>query len=273
MTTTPTSALVLGATGKTGRRVAARLAAAGHDVRPASRTSATRFDWDDPTTWSPTLDGAGGLYLVPPEHGDIAPFVAEVERSAVDRVVLLSARAPGQSGDDHLERFEAAVRGSDRTWTIVRPSWFAQNFTEGFFAPGIAEGALALPVGEGREPFIDADDIAAVAVAALTEPGHEGRTYELSGPGTLTFAEAVAAIAAASGREIAFADVDPDAWAAGMRTHEVPEPVIATLAHLFAAIRAGENDHVSTGVADALGRPPTSVADWAARTFGEVARG
>jgi uncharacterized protein YbjT (DUF2867 family) len=126
-------------------------------------------------------------------------------------------------------------------------------------------------VGEGREPFIDADDIAAVAAAALTGPGHEGRTYELSGPGTLTFAEAVATIAAASGREIAFADVDPDAWAAEMRTHEVPAPVISTLAHLFAAIRAGENDHVSIGVEDALGRPPTPFATWAEKVFSKVA--
>jgi uncharacterized protein YbjT (DUF2867 family) len=268
MTTSPTT-LVLGATGKTGRRVADQLAAAGHDVRPASRSSASRFDWADPATWAPALAGTTGLYLIPPEEGpfDLAPFVAEVERSSVERVALLSARSPGQSGDDHLPRVEAAVTGSDRPWTIVRPSWFAQNFTEGFFAPAIAEGTVALPVGDGREPFIDADDIAAVAVAALTEPGHEGRTYELSGPEPITFAEMAATIGAAAGREIAFVDVDPDAWAAEMRGHEVPEPTISVLAHLFAAIRAGDNDHVSPGVTEALGRPPTSVATWAERTF------
>ncbi len=268
-TTLPT--LVTAATGKTGRRVVAGLEAAGHQVRPASRSSATRFDWDDPATWAPALDGAGAVYLVPPEPGpdaiDLAPFVAEVERSSVARVVLLSAREPGQSGDDHLPRVEAAVTGSDRPWTILRPSWFAQNFTEGVFAPGIAEGALHLPVGTGREPFIDADDIAAVAVAALTGPGHEGRTNELSGPETVTFADAVATIAEVTGRDLAFADVDPDAWAAEMRTHEVPEGVIGVLSHLFTAIRANANDHVSTGVADALGRPPTDLRTWAIRTF------
>lgn len=268
---TSTTTLVLGATGKTGRRVAAQLAAAGHDVRPASRSSATRFDWDDPATWAPALDGAGRLYLVPPEQGDVAPFVAELERSSVGRLVLLSARTPGQSGDDHLERVEAAVTGASVPWTIVRPAWFDQNFDEGFFAPGIAEGSLRLPVGDGREPFVDADDIAAVAVAALTGPGHEGRTYELSGPETITFAEAVATIAAAAGREVVFADVDPEEWAAELRGHEVPEPMISTLAHLFAAIRRGDNDHVSTGVEEALGRPPTSVAAWAQRTFGSPA--
>jgi uncharacterized protein YbjT (DUF2867 family) len=123
-------------------------------------------------------------------------------------------------------------------------------------------------VGDGREPFIDADDIAAVAVAALTEPGHEGRTYELSGPEPITFAEMVATIGAAAGREIAFVDVDPDAWVAEMRTHEVPEPTLSVLSHLFAAIRAGDNDHVSTGVDEALGRPPATMSDWAERNFG-----
>lgn len=269
-TSTPTT-LVLGATGKTGRRVATGLAAAGHDVRPASRSSATRFDWDDPATWAPALDGAAALYLVPPEHGDVTPFVAGLERSAVGRVVLLSARAPGQSGDDHLERVEAAVTGTSIPWTILRPAWFDQNFDEGFFAPEIGEGLLRLPVGAGREPFIDAEDIAAVAVAALTEPGHEGRTYELSGPEPITFAEAVATIAAAAGRDVAFADADPEAWAAELRGHEVPEPMVSTLAHLFAAIRRGDNDHVSPGVEDALGRPPTPFATWAARTYGSPA--
>jgi uncharacterized protein YbjT (DUF2867 family) len=271
MTTTPNTTTVLAATGKTGRRVAAGLAEAGHDVRPASRSSATRFAWEDPTTWAPALDGATGLYLVPPEPGpeavDLAPFVAEVERSSVERIALLSARAPGQSGDDHLERVEDAVKAASLPWTIVRPSWFAQNFTEGFFAPALADGALGLPVGDGREPFIDADDIAAVVVAALTGPGHEGRTYELSGPETLTFAEAVAVIAAASGREIGFVDVDPDAWVAEMRGHEVPEGEISVLSHLFGAIRANDNDHVSPGVAEALGRPPATFSDWATKTF------
>jgi uncharacterized protein YbjT (DUF2867 family) len=262
--TTPTT-LITAATGKTGRRVADQLEAAGHTVRRASRSSATRFDWADPATWAPALAGATGLYLVPPEDptSDIGPFLAEVERSSVERLVLLSAREPGQSGDDHLERVEAAVTAGSTTWTILRPAWFAQNFSEGFFAPALADGRLELPVGTGREPFIDVDDIAAVAVAALTGPGHEGRTYELSGPDLLTFGEAVAAIGAASGRDLVFADVDPDAWAAELRTHEVPEGEISVLSHLFAAIRAGANEHLSTGVQDALGRPPVAFADWA----------
>lgn len=273
MTSTPASTaptLVIAATGKTGRRVADQLEAAGGTVRRASRSSATRFDWEDPSTWAPALEGAAGLYLVPPEgvEADLAAFVAEVERSTVERLVLLSAREPGQSGDDHLHQVEATITAGTTPWTILRPAWFAQNFDEGFFAPDLAEGTLRLPVGEGREPFIDADDIAAVAVAALTATGHEGRTYELSGPETLSFAEAVATIAEASGRALAFEDAEPDAWADGLRANDVPAPVVSIFSHLFAAIRAGDNDHLSTGVADALGRPPTSFATWAAAAYG-----
>lgn len=268
MTTAPTSpVLVIGGTGKTGRRVAAQLRAAGHEVRPASRSSATRFDWDDPSTWAPALDGAGGLYLMPPETGDLDPFIAEVERSSVDRIVHLSAREPTQGGGDDLARFEDTVRASSRPWTILRPAWFDQNFDEGLFVGPLADGTLRLPTGDGREPFIDAEDIAAVAVAALTEPGHEGRTYELSGPETLSFGDAVATIADVSGRDVAFEAVTAEAWVTEPWVAAMPAPVLDVMQNLFAAIGRGDNDIVSTGVEDALGRPPTSFAAWAERTY------
>lgn len=269
MTPTDAPILVTAATGKTGRRVAAQLAAAGHPVRPASRSSATRFDWDDPATWAPALAGTAAVYLVPPEADgpDVGAFLAAAEAAGAGRVVLLSARGPGQSGDDHLERVEASVTAGPTPWTIVRPSWFAQNFDEGFFADGLAAGTLALPVGDGREPFIDADDIAAVAVAALTGPGHEGRTYELSGPDLLTFAEAVAVIGAAGGPTAELVAADPEEWAEETRAY-LPAPLVTTLSHLFTAIRAGENAHLSDGVEQALGRPPTPFATWAAGAYG-----
>lgn len=272
MTTPDAPILVTAATGKTGRRVAAALAAADHPTRLASRSSATRLDWDDPSTFAPALAGTSAVYLVPPEPGggDVAPFVAAAEAAGVERIVLLSARAPGQSGDDHLPTVEATVTGSSLPWTILRPSWFAQNFTEGVFVEGVAAGTLPLPVGDGEEPFIDVDDIAAVAVAvaALTGPGHEGRTYELSGPELLTFADALAAIAAAGGPSVDHVDLDIDAWVDGARAEQVPEGVVSVLRHLFDAIRAGENAHLSDGVEEALGRPATPFAAWATRTYG-----
>ena len=265
---------VLGATGKTGRRVAERLRAAGHAVRAASRTSATRFDWADPSTWAPAVTGADALYLVPPDPGTpVDAFVDLVSSAAVRTIVLLSARAPGQSGDDHLLQVERAVRAAPVSWTILRPSWFDQNFDEGFFAPGVAAGTLRLPVGGGREPFIDADDIAEVAVVALTRAGHEGRTYELSGPEPLSFARAVELLAAAAGRALELVDVTRAAFAGELAAGGGPTEQIALANHLFAAIRRGENDHLSDGVQLALGRAPRTFAEYAARVGPALAAG
>ena len=261
--------LVLGATGKTGRRVAAGLTAAGRRVRAASRSSATHLDWDDPSTWAPALEGAAALYLVPPPPGtaDATALIEASEAAGVDHVVLLSARAHDQIGVDHLNRVEDAVRAGSIPWTILRPTSFAQNFSEGPYAPGIEAGTLTLPAGDGKEPFIDVDDVAAVAVAALTDPGrHEGRTYELSGPELMTFADAVDIVAGVSGRDVVFADVDPAAWADQMGPI-LPPAVIEVLTNLFGAIRRGESAHLSDGVEQALGRPATPFATWAERTF------
>ena len=264
MTTTTT---ILGATGKTGRRVAQRLQGTSHTVRAASRTSSTRFDWNDPSTWAPVVAGADGLYLVPPDGpgSAIDGFMDVVRASTVRTLVLLSARAPAQSGDDYLPEIERRVQLAPLSWTILRPSWFAQNFDEGFFAPALAEGILRLPVGAGREPFIDVDDIADVAAAALTSKGHEGRIYELSGPETLTFARAVEILAEATGRALAFADVTPEAFGNELAGQGVPADHIALLDRLFAAIRRGDNDHLSDGVRLALGREPRSFTEYASR--------
>lgn len=262
-----TTITVLAATGKTGRRVADRLERLGHDVRRASRSSATRFAWEEPDTWGPAIDGAQALYLVPPDPGgDVAPFVDRLAGSTVARVVLLSARHPEQSGDTFLPDVEDLVRAVAPTSTILRPSWFDQNFDEGFFGPGLAAGLLEVPVGDGREPFIDAEDIAEVAVAALTDPAHAGQTYELSGPEALTFGEAVAAIAEAWGRPIAFADLTPTTFRSQLEAAGVDGAEIDIFQHLFDAIRRGDNDHVSDGVQQALGRPPRSFAAYAAGT-------
>lgn len=262
-----TTITVLAATGKTGRRVADRLEPLGHEVRRASRSSAVRFAWEEPDTWGPAIDGVEALYLVPPDPGgDVAPFLDRLAGSTVERVVLLSARHPAQSGDDFLPVVEVLVRAAAPAWTILRPSWFDQNFDEGFFAPGLAAGLLEVPVGDGREPFIDADDIAEVAVAALTDSAHDGRIYELSGPEALTFAEAVAAIAEAWGRPIAFADLTASSFRSQFEAAGVDSAEIDVFEHLFEAIRRGENDHISDGVRQALGRDPRPFADYAAGT-------
>lgn len=251
--------LVTAATGKTGRRVIAGLAAAGIPVRAASRTSATPLDWHAPDTWAPALAGARATYLVPPEEPvDLDRFLAEAATAGLGHVVLLSARHPEQGGDGVVPSFEESVRQGPLPATILQPSWFAQNFTEGMFTDELASGVLRLPVGDGLEPFIDTADIAAVAVAALTGDGHEGATYELSGPELLTFGEAIERLARATGRDVRFEAVEPTAWAESAAAFLPPE-IVTLLTNLFAAIREGANAHLSPGVQDVLGRPARSL--------------
>ncbi|GAA0224437.1 NAD(P)H-binding protein [Saccharothrix mutabilis subsp. mutabilis] len=197
--------LVLGATGTTGKRVVRELEARGLSVRAASRHGRVRFDWGEKDTWAPALTGARAVYLMAPHELPVDPeFVHEAVARGARRVVLLSSRGIEEMGDERLLGAEATVRGSGAEWTVVRADWFDQNFDEGFFRPAIEAGALAVPVGDVRQGFVDADDIAAVAAVALTEEGHAGRTYEVTGPRALSFAEALALIGEASGRTVRF---------------------------------------------------------------------
>ncbi|GAA0450199.1 NAD(P)H-binding protein [Streptomyces sp. NPDC046215] len=253
--------LVLGGTGKTGRRVVARLQEAGHEVRAAARGGATRFDWQDESTWTAALTGARAVYVIPPtlpsQARQVVPqFVKRAVSAGVRRLVLLSARGIDAAGDEKLLTSERAVQESGAEWTIVRPTWFAQNFSEAFFLPQILEGVLAVPAGDGKEPFVDAEDIADVVAAALTGSGHNGKIYELSGPEALSFAEAAARIGAAAGREIRFIDLEGEAFVQGSVAAGVPEEHAGILLGLFTAIRNGWDAHLSTGVQDALGREP-----------------
>jgi uncharacterized protein YbjT (DUF2867 family) len=271
--------LVLGGTGKTGTRLTRRLVAAGAVARPGSRTPSApspgaqpvRFDWDDDGTWGRALDNVAGVYLVPPAlRTDHPPLLARLAEQAVAagvrRLVLLSARGVDAGPDNPLieaERAVAAVAG-DRL-TIIRPSWFMQNFTESFFAPGIASGSLVAPTADGAMPFIDAEDIAAVAAAALTSDGDGGRIYELSGPEALTFAEVAAVLSKHVGHEVRHVDLTLTEWTAGAEGNGLPAAYARMLGTLFSVIRDGHDAHLSTGVQDALGRPPTSLSEWAHR--------
>ena len=179
--------LVLGATGTTGRRVVARLRDAGVAVRAASRQGEVRFDWSDPGSWEPAVAGTARMYLMAPHELPVDPsFVRLAVEQGVRHIVLLSSRGIEAMGDERLLAAERTVRESGADWTIVRPDWFNQNFDEGFFRPAVLAGELALPLGDLPQAFVDADDIAAVAAAALTEDGHAGQRYELTGPRALS---------------------------------------------------------------------------------------
>ena len=266
--TTPTTQhpiVVLGASGKTGRRIVERLRARALPVRPGSRSAHPAFDWEDATTWAPALDGASAAHvsyfpdLAAPGAPEAVAAVAKVAVEAgVDRLVLLSGR-----GEHEAQRSEEELRRSGATWTVVRFSWFAQNFSEAHFRTPLLSGELALPAGEVGEPFIDADDIADVAVAALTEDRHAGQVYEVTGPRLLTFAQAVAEIAHASGRELRYAPIGLDDFAAALAQDGVPAEEVGLLRYLFTEVLDGRNAHVTDGVQRALGRPPRDFGDFA----------
>ncbi|MFB4304364.1 NAD(P)H-binding protein [Actinomadura sp. NTSP31] len=265
--------LILGATGKTGRRIVRRLKTAGRTVRAASRTGGdTTLDLDDPATWTAALDGVTAVYLLEPNRspqpdgqGPLPRFVAEAVSAGVRRLVLLSAHGVGEAGDDHpLKAAEQAVRDSGADWTILRPGWFAQNFSESFWRPGILSGALALPTGDGRTPFIDAEDIAEVAEAALTDTRHSGRTYQLTGPRAISVGEAVDLIGKATGRTIRHVDVAPEIFTEHQIAAGVPAEAARLLTGLLVDIRDGHGAEISDGVERALGRTPRTFEDFVA---------
>ncbi|QLY32088.1 NAD(P)H-binding protein [Nocardia huaxiensis] len=257
--------LVLGATGKTGSRVAALLHGREVRVRLGSRSAAVPFDWTDRGTWAAALDGIDAVYLsyqpdlaVPGAPADIHAFCSMARAAGVRRVVLLSGR-----GEPEVLECEGIVRDSGLEWTVVRCSWFAQNFSEGRFSDFVRAGAVALPHGDVPEPFVHADDVAEVAVAALTEPGHAGQVYELTGPRALTFAGAVGEIAAALGCEIAFIPLSRTAFVAALTSFHVPADEISLLDYLFGTVLDGRNSQPADGVRRALGRAPRDFADYA----------
>ncbi|KAK1185058.1 NAD(P)H-binding protein [Streptomyces sp. NBS 14/10] len=262
--------LVLGATGKTGRRLVHTLRAAGRTVRAASRSGEIRFDWSDQDTWPPALEGVSAVYLMAPE--DPAPaqiFVKQATEAGVGRFVALSGRGIDQVPADFFQGMaaaERAVRESGAQWTILRPNNFNQNFDDdAVWRAPLRDGRLALPMGSVPEPFIDAQDIADVAAAALTSDGHHGQVYDLSGPRALTFGTAVATIAEAAGRPIRYVELTPEEYRAELLAEGVSEEAAAELNALFAGMRAGHFAEPADGVRRVLGRDPVDFDTYATR--------
>ncbi|WP_232663807.1 NAD(P)H-binding protein [Pseudonocardia sp. TRM90224] len=256
-----TNVSVIGATGKVGRRIVARLRGEGHEVRPASRSGEPRFDWFEPATWAGAVRGADALYVTVPDTP--APVAELIEATGVRQVVLLGARGSEHAPAGTAVRMaEDVVRASDAEWTILRPTWFLQNLDEGTFAGPLATGELRLPAGTGRHPFIDAEDIAAVAVAALTERGHAGVTYDLSGPVALTFEEVVAAFGAATGRDLRYVPVARATWVGELVATGLPTELAELLGTLLDLVATGADAHLSDGVQRALHREPATLTDY-----------
>ncbi len=257
--------LVLGATGKTGRRIVAALQSLEVPVRLGSRSASPSFDWNNSRNWDECLEGVSRIYinyapdLAMPGATDAITELTQRARSAgVQQLVLLSGR-----GEEEAQACERIVQQSGIDWTIVRASWFNQNFSEGAFVDMVQAGQITLPDVSTPEPFVDVDDIAEVAVAALTQPGHAGELYEVTGPRMLTLEEVAQAISAATGRDIHYVPVPHDAFVAEVRQSGAPDDVVWMLDYLFATVLDGRNAYLTDGVQRALGRPPRDFFDYA----------
>lgn len=256
--------LVIGATGKTGSRVATKLEALGHTVRRGTRNAKIPFDWESPATWGPALAGIRAAYVTyfpdlafPGAVEKLEALCSEAKKAGVEHLVLLSGR-----GEHHARLGEDVVRESGVDFTIVRAAWFAQNFSEGYLRDPILSGVLPMPGGMIAEPIIDIDDIADVVVAALTQDGHVGELYEVTGPRLMTFAEMALELSQAIGQPVQHVPITFEDFHAN-----VAQAGDEFVADVFTAIARetldGRNAHLTDGVRRALGRAPRDFSIYA----------
>src|SRR3954469_13431460 len=247
--------LITGGSGKTGSRVARRLTALGRPVRAVSRRSEPRFDWHDDSTWRDAVTGCSSAYLTfQPDVGlpGADAIIGAFTRRAVDlgctRLVLLSGR-----GEDGARRAETAFIEAGADWTILRSAFFFQNFSESFWAEEIAAGSLTMVESSVGEPFVDADDLADVAVATLLQPTHSGRIHELTGPRLITFGEVAAEISTASGRPVTFRQLPVDDYVTALVSAGLAKEDTVGLAPPFDDVLDGRNARLESGIMDVLG--------------------
>ena len=256
--------LIIGKNAKTGQRVDRRLQSLGYTTRAVSRSTSPAFDWEDPNTWSAALEGTESAYVtfypdlaIPTAEQAIRDFVELAKVSGLRHVVLLSGR--GEAG---AERAEAVLEASGLDWNIVRANWFMQNFSESFMIEGILSGQLMLPASDIVEPFVDVDDIADVAVSALTRPELRNRLFEVSGPRALTFGQCAAEISEAVGYPVNYTQIPIEDFIQVLRVQGAPDEVIWLMRELFTVVFDGRNSSPTSGVEDALGRPATDFSEY-----------
>lgn len=257
--------LVLGATGKTGSRVAQKLNELNIQFRAGSRSASPSFDWTDQSTWQNALDKIHAVYIsfqpdlaVPGAVQVIQDFCNLARESGVEKLVLLSGR-----GEKEAEECEQVVQNSGLKWTIARASWFNQNFNESYLLGPILDGLVALPLADVKEPFIDVEDIADVVVASLTQEGHDGKLYELTGPRLLSFNDAVNEISTAIGRKIEYVQISMEDYKKHMEEEQIPDDYIWLITYLFTEVLDGRNESIANGVEQALNREPKDFSVYA----------
>ncbi|MEP2026606.1 MAG: NmrA family NAD(P)-binding protein [Reichenbachiella sp.] len=261
--------LIIGGTGKTGRKVVQKLQKLNYEVRIGSRSASPAFDWNNPGTWEGAMDGIEKMYVtfqpdlaVPGALDTIEALTRQALKSGVRKIVLLSGK-----GEREAELCEQVIMHSGMDFTIVRASWFNQNFSESFFLDPIIAGHVALPKAEAKVPYVDTEDIADVVVEALLEERHNGQMYELTGPRLLTFKDVIAEIAAATGRDIEFTPISLDAYVKMLEEVNVPADYIWLINYLFAEVLdAKGNDVISNDIEKILGRKSKDFSEYVQET-------
>jgi uncharacterized protein YbjT (DUF2867 family) len=261
--------LVLGGTGKTGKRVAERLKQQNFTVRIGSRNANPSFDWNNSSNWAEVMKGIQKVYIsytpdlaVPGSVQAITTLMEAAKNAKIQKVVLLSGR-----GEKEAQACEAVVMASGIDWTVVRANWFMQNFSEGFFHESIMAGELVIPEVNAQDPFVDADDIADVAVAALTDDRHSQKIYELTGPRVITFEKAVAIISSSIGRPISFRKVSMESYVSMLREYQLPEDYVWLVQYLFSEIMDGRNESITGDIKEVLGKDPVSFEEYVDKTI------
>jgi uncharacterized protein YbjT (DUF2867 family) len=269
--------LIVGGTGTTGSRVADQVRGPGVAVRIATRRPSAaehvRFDWTEPRSHAGVLTGIDAIYLVAPigvtePASLVEPFLATALHAGVRRVVLLSSSAIPEGGTG-LGGLHRLVRTTVPEWTVLRPSWFMQNFL-GDHPVGTAvreSGEIVTATGDGRVAFIDAADIAAVAARALTDEEPHNTSYVLTGPEALSYADTAAIIAGVTGRPIRHRPVGPAELTDRLTAAGYPRDFAELLPGLDVAISTGTEDRVTTTVPELTGRPARSFTDFARDAF------
>ncbi len=262
--------LVIGGTGKTGRRVVEGLTQQGHNVRIGSRRNAPAFNWDDPTTYSQALKGMDRAYIVyypdlavPGARDAITALTEAALKEGLEKVVLLSGK-----GEAEAEACEQIVANSGLNYTLVRASWFNQNFSEGAFLDFVLAGQVALPMPDAEIPFVDADDIADVVTKVLVDDNYNGQTITVTGPRKMTFREVVATMAQTIGRDIHYQPITIEEFKKGMEAAGLPESYVWLFGYLFQEVLGNpDNQSVSKDVENVLGRKATDFQEYAEKTM------
>lgn len=261
--------LVIGGTGKTGRRVVEKLKNHDVNVRVGARSATIPFDWENRDTWPAVLENIDKAYVtyspdlaIPGALDKIEALVKLAKKQGLKKMILLSGK-----GEKEAQLCEQVLIHSGLDYTIVRASWFMQNFSESFFLDALQVGQVALPKPEAKVPYVNADDIAAVVVEALLDDKHNGQLYELTGSRLLTFEDVVNEINLATGREIQFTAIPHEEYIAMLKEFNVPAEYIWLIDYLFTNVLDAEgNNEISNDIEKVLGRKPIDFSDFVKET-------